>query len=382
MRRLAIAILLTIFASPASSATLRVERDGSAPYTTIQPAIDAAAPGDTILIGPGHYTEHQTATLHLWSWSIEVYALVRTDSLTIMGTDRDEVVIGPETAPEFYLFGPAGIVFDNVVGGDVSSLGSINTYCGINLSTRSTRSTVVGALIRGCGLGISSSCGGPVQVSDCVFENCTEIGVVCWDPTPRFELSRSVFQNNTYAVDVVATPSALVQNCVVTGGSVGIQFETGTAGSIVDCRVTDARNYGLITADGATMGLTRVSVSGGSCNLGLLNGRATGSNCAFGGGTNAAVYIPSWPLLTLHNCHILSAGGMLVKLLKANELPVIHADLRDNYWGIASRDSIAALIWDGTDDPTINGIVDFEPFSATPLPTEKKPLGGVKGLYR
>ena len=382
MRRLAIAILLALCASPASSATLRVERDGSAAYTTIQPAIDAAAPGDTILIGPGHYTEHQTATLHLWSWSIEVYALVRTDSLTIMGTDRDAVVIGPETAPGFYEFGPKGIVFDNVVGGDVSSLSCTNTYNGIYISTHGTGSAVVGSLFRGCGNGISAFCGGLLQVSDCVFEDCTGTGAICYDPTPRFELSRSVFNNNGYAVDVVATPSALIQNCVVTGGSVGIQFEQGSVGSIVDCRVTDTLICGIVSTDGATVGLTRVNVTGGMYNLGITGGRATGTDCVFGGGTRAAVYIPAWPRLTLHNCHILSEGGRLVELVKANELPVIHADLRGNYWGIADRDSIAALIWDGTDDPTINGIVDFEPFSATPLPAEKKSLGGVKSLYR
>lgn len=34
-----------------------VERDGSGDFATIQPALDAAVAGHTILIGPGEYTE-------------------------------------------------------------------------------------------------------------------------------------------------------------------------------------------------------------------------------------------------------------------------------------------------------------------------------------
>ena len=41
----------------AGSRTITVERDGSGEYSSIQPALDAAAAGDTILIGPGVYSE-------------------------------------------------------------------------------------------------------------------------------------------------------------------------------------------------------------------------------------------------------------------------------------------------------------------------------------
>lgn len=47
-------------------------------YPTIQDAVDAAAPGDLILIGPGVYNEA---------------VIVRTPSLIIRGTDRNEVVL-------------------------------------------------------------------------------------------------------------------------------------------------------------------------------------------------------------------------------------------------------------------------------------------------
>lgn len=381
MRRLLLVLLLALCATPAWSATMRVERDGSAPYSTIQPAIDAAAPGDTILIGPGRYTEHQTVTLTGWSWTIEVYALVRTNSLTIMGTDRDVVVIGPDAA-SFYYFGPKGIAFDHVVGGGVQSLTAINTYDGVFMDTRSAESSVIGAAFRGCGTGISGACGGALRVIKCDFQDNTDSGVVCWDPTPHLELSQSSFKDNAYVAHVVATPSASISDCRVEGGTVGIQFEQGSVGEVVNCHIRDVLYGGINVSLGGTCDLRGVVISGGVWNLRLRGGRITGSDCVFSGASGATISCPDWPTFTLHNCHILGGGGWLVQLSRSNELPVIHADLRDNYWGIADRDSIAALIWDGTDDPTINGIVDFEPFSAVPLPTEKKSLGSVKGLYR
>ncbi len=63
--------------TPEEFATLRVPGD----YGTIQQAVDAARPGDLILIEPGVYRE-----------SVEV----RTDNLTIRGVDRNEVILDGE----------------------------------------------------------------------------------------------------------------------------------------------------------------------------------------------------------------------------------------------------------------------------------------------
>lgn len=63
--------------------------------------------------------------------------------------------------------------------------------------------------------------------------------------------------------------------------------------------------------------------------------------------------------------------------------PLLRVDARENYWGTASADSIAAWIYDRNDDPDVNGYVDFQPFSPVPLPSEStKSMGGVKALFR
>jgi hypothetical protein len=58
----------------AASATLRVPED----HATIQEAVDAAEPGDLVLVGPGTYAE-----------AVDV----ETENLTIRGLDRNEVVL-------------------------------------------------------------------------------------------------------------------------------------------------------------------------------------------------------------------------------------------------------------------------------------------------
>src|SRR5262249_10919279 len=61
----------------ASGLTLRVPQQ----YPTIQAAVDAAAPGDLVLVDKGVYREEVTVT---------------TPSLVIRGTDRNEVIVDGE----------------------------------------------------------------------------------------------------------------------------------------------------------------------------------------------------------------------------------------------------------------------------------------------
>jgi hypothetical protein len=62
-------------------------------------------------------------------------------------------------------------------------------------------------------------------------------------------------------------------------------------------------------------------------------------------------------------------------------------DLRNNYWGTASRDSIDAWILDGEDlhnPPFLNNFSEvlFEPFETGPIPVQQQSVGSLKGMYR
>ena len=83
-------------ASPASAAIFRVDDDRgqcpSAPYSSIQAAIDAAGPGDTVTVCPGSYIEGSGAP--------GTNALTISKSLTIKGAGADLVSIKPRAGAQ------------------------------------------------------------------------------------------------------------------------------------------------------------------------------------------------------------------------------------------------------------------------------------------
>ena len=80
--------------------------------------------------------------------------------------------------------------------------------------------------------------------------------------------------------------------------------------------------------------------------------------------------------------HIFRSNAPYVKLTAFVYPPVETLDLSGNYWGTTEADTISAWIWDGLDDPDINAVVEYEPFSLVPVETERRSMGSVKSLFR
>ena len=91
-----LALLLAVgTAPPVLAATWTVQRDGSGDFSVIQDAIDAADPGDTILIGPGRYDTFHAQTSTVDNFPFAAICWVAKADLTIVGAGRDVTFLGP-----------------------------------------------------------------------------------------------------------------------------------------------------------------------------------------------------------------------------------------------------------------------------------------------
>lgn len=87
--------------SCAAASTITVSKDGTGDYFDIQPAVDAAAAGDTIRIGPGRFDTFHSITAPAWTEDTIVGVL--KDNLTLIGSGQDVTLLGPDS-----FFGPSG----------------------------------------------------------------------------------------------------------------------------------------------------------------------------------------------------------------------------------------------------------------------------------
>ncbi|MCA9565740.1 MAG: hypothetical protein KC561_19720, partial [Myxococcales bacterium] len=361
--------LALVLAASAGAATVRVEKDGSGDWTTLQGAVDAAATGDTILIGPGRYDD-----FHVSPWSPAQYLIVTLTlpkSLTFIGSDVDSVIVGPEA----YQLEHIGLVLgDGAAGGQPQHFRDI-TYENLVRGVSAAGGTVSNCRFMGCKHGTAwYSAVAPIEVTMCTFEGLPgrlDIGyaMAIWgaesaamsdcfvqDMAMYFErVSDYTIQNNqfpkTYAVYAFNNylSNGVIQDCEISGqvGNQGGRLE------IRDCEFSLV-DTGPFNSLGCSDGTT--TIIGNTFRRGVVGG--------------ATIRVAYGARLSGYGNDIYHGdeAPYVVYVAQSTEPEI---DLRNNYWGTNDPDLIAEWIWDHNDDPELAGSVLFEPFSDTPLPTEK-----------
>ena len=374
---------------PAHGVVWRVEQDGSGQFTTLQPAVDAAASGDTILIGPGWYQDLHEVDHYGYPIWVSAYWLDGRD-LTFIGTSVEEVKIGPETyAPQND--GPQGIYNES---GASNALVVVRGLSFENL--------------------FIAAHGRRIEVDSCHFESC-RIGVVGHGPGACF-VTGSTFQDFTEtACKFYNCENATISNCVLNTGPSGRGVYFGGVGSgiVRDCTAV-CRGFVYYYA---TNGLVENNTgSGSSLHTWIVDGGGTVTfrGNRFSGGLSMLDVAGDSTLAILDgntlgpaddHCIQVKAGARVeafgnnfIKLsepehyfVKCIQYPgsgdPTVLNMENNSWsdtiglypwpGVIGR-----YIWDYQDDPGLKVLIDFEPFSDHILAEEKQSLGGFKAMFR
>lgn len=377
MRYLIVLLIVYLIPGCAQARTWRVERDGGGDYTSIRPALNAAAPGDTLLLGPGRFTE-----THLVEAPYDtgmVYVELATDSITFIGSGAGVTIIGPEDSTKRTDHWPRGILgWNGATGCRVEGLTIENVRNGISLDS--------GVIVQDCSFlnnvdAISLVTNGePVHISETRFEGNAEDPIIAWGPCPLFVVQDCTFENPYGGIGTMSMDSVLVADCTFNGHIVAIQYDS-CQGEIRDCHFANGVNADVVSI-GSHLSLNNCQFSSAyraisARTWGELRGQ--GNIIPPGEGERIRVVGTS---MWFNNNHILRGDGPCVRLVAYTNPGPEVLDFTNNYWGTSEADSIAAWIWDENDDSNVQGEVVFDPFSPVPLPDEKKSLGDVKRMFR
>ncbi len=380
-------MLAMLVAACADGATITVRKDGAGDYSIIQQALDAAAAGDTILIGPGEYLEHSAVRFPAWSHDIESYANVTVDDLTIIGAGSDLTFIGPTTySGDPVTSSPKAITY--LEGGE------------IRLQDLCLRNCRTGAFVHGR-LFIDHSA---------LFDNYINVwweavGSGGWIRDSQFDV---VTPNYPISIDIINSGGAgniAIADCTVNhsevlidgiGGAafrdctfsnyVGALEIYGTAiVSLSRCVMRDISIIGIVMAmgTGAVCNLEDCTVLGGQRALAQdqVGGAFHITNSRLEGGYVATVTLNGWSAAcSIHNSDLIKGSGLAVRCDEST--PRVNHDFRNNYWGTADEATIQSWITDHSDDAAIGATILYSPFAGQSVPAESTSWGSLKALWR
>ncbi|MBE0564814.1 MAG: right-handed parallel beta-helix repeat-containing protein [Krumholzibacteria bacterium] len=406
MLRIALALAAAVAtAGPAEARTWQVAKSGERDFAVIQDAVDAAASGDTIMIGPGRYEEFTWITLG----NFLVYVEGRDKDMTIIGAGIDETIIGHENPPFPDNVGTTGIIWrGSGVALSVRGLTLDNLQAANGFFYDGRRLEIDDFAVRNCYVGINLVAREGGWIRNCEFETVgydstdltiTAQSVIVYEPTVDFVIEQCTFVDCGIGVGAYwdFTDNIAVQYCSFRGGKGGVDFNSGASGTIRHCTFFSQYQYGIVGSfnDGATLVIEDNTIvadhpAGKAYGFSLYWPRGTYTlrrNTITAANGNACIWVtvPN-AVFDARDNHFLRADttSFLAKGFANPNAPgaPFTIDATGNWWGTTDPAEIAAGILDLQDDPALDYRIVFEPFLGGPVPVRNRSLGGVKALFR
>lgn len=379
-------LLVSVFlvANVASGATISVRKDGTGDYSVIHSAVSAAADGDTILIGPGEFTETRSVRLPDWGTNVLTHGDVLVRKLTFIGAGEGVTVIGPGTYNWDGTYGPHGFSMSRMDHElHMSDLTIRNCYAGVYIKGSIT---VERCELRNNDDGFFAWLVGSANtIRDCRFSG--------QDPYPptgistRSTSSSLLIENCQFAgaQAYMSNSDAVFRSCHFDGGTIGIYVVNGARCQVWDCDVANV-SWGIRTDLGVPPSRCDIYSSrlAGIYGALLIGQRtsATVQGSVLAGGSTAVVNAADSDALSVHQCDIVRGSGPAILCHRPAAWGAVMYEFADNYWGTTDEAQIREWIIDSNDDASIFATVQYTPFSGQSVPVESTTWGDLKALWR
>ncbi len=365
----------------ALACTWRVELDGSGDSADIQPAVEAAAAGDTIMIGPGRFDQLHPCVAP--AWTEDAIVAVVQDGLTFVGSGADQTILGMVDPDWWGSDAPKGFYSIDSYSAVIMNLTIENIKTGVFWERG--KLTVENCTIRGS---VASFLGAAVFVDSGSFNNCRfEVGgnsiALSCSYTDSLDVLGCIFDGYGQGVATgVFVGFVSIVDCTFTGNRTALAYDFGVSSEIRNTTITGQNSIGLYMVGNSSVVLSGVRIEGGQTGILVASSSdLTCTNVVVEGTSSEAFSISSNSSVLVNNSHILPSSGVGVMTSAYFGDPYI-LNYSGNYWGTTDADSIATMIQDSQDDPSVHCTVKFEPFANGPVPTEKKSFGSFKAMFR
>ncbi len=232
--------------------TLTVRLDGSGEFASIWDALETAAPGDTLLLGPGRYAEGRPFTVPAYTET--TYVGINVDDLTIIGESTSSVLIGPES-PRIESNSPKGIVLHPSLDSlRLENLTVENVEAGItitedltaaNLQIRNNRTGLAAfgnqgtesINLQACSFRenregiLTFSYEGPIEILGCDFHDNTSAVVLATSSSNENRVANSIFVSNDVGININQSSNCLVDNSTFSE-TLRVNIDVSTSGSV------------------------------------------------------------------------------------------------------------------------------------------------------